>query len=253
MTTTLPPPDGHAVLLQHLKDMEASDPLIRVRLAGRVVFDMVGQMLQGEKGVRIEDLLGVLASTGGFACLAAAADELPTLAAGQDHQHALVVVTDDQGRRYFFGDLPNKYLLESPVSLLGLALAAAREHGATLPPDAVTSVMRRVAGHDIGKDGVFGHPVLPEEHRLADLPINFVRHLWPKILEALALYEVPVAQRPAALGIALQIAIDEGKEVLAPAMAATIAIECAVPMAKIDPQALWRDTAPQTPPGAPQA
>jgi len=251
--TTTPPPDGHAALLQHLKDMEAADPLIRIKLAGRIVFDMVGNMLRGERGVRIEDLLGVLASTGGFACLAAAADELPRLPAGQDHQHALVVVTDDQGRRYFFGDLPNKYLVDGPMALLGLALAAAREHGAAMPPDAVTAVMRRVAGHDIGKDGVFGHPVLPEAHRLADLPINFVRHLWPRIVEALTLYEVPVAQRPAALGMALQIAIDEGKEVLAPAMAATIAIECAVPMAKIDPQALWNDTAPRTMPGAPQA
>ena len=55
------------------------------------------------------------------------------------------------------------------------------------------------------------------------------------IIEALDLYDVPVLARPTAVGFALQRAIDEGREALDPLIAAKIAIECSVPMAKVDP------------------
>lgn len=53
--------------------------------------------------------------------------------------------------------------------------------------------------------------------------------------EVLELYEVPAAQQPTALGFALQRAIVVGKDAIDPTVAARVVIECAVPMAKIDP------------------
>ena len=55
------------------------------------------------------------------------------------------------------------------------------------------------------------------------------------MIDALDLYEVPPLLRPATVGFALQRAIDEGRDVLDPLMAARIAVECSVPMAKVSP------------------
>lgn len=69
----------------------------------------------------------------------------------------------------------------------------------------------------------------------SDVPYNYIKYLAPKIISALELYDVPPETRPAALGFALQRAIDAGKDVLDPTLAADIAIEFAVPAAKFDP------------------
>jgi hypothetical protein len=53
--------------------------------------------------------------------------------------------------------------------------------------------------------------------------------------EALDLYRVPPLRRPCAVGYALQRAVVEGRQVLDPAISARIAVECSVPMAKVDP------------------
>ncbi|APE27276.1 hypothetical protein BMF35_a0447 [Aurantiacibacter gangjinensis] len=52
--------------------------------------------------------------------------------------------------------------------------------------------------------------------------------------EALDTYEVPLQQRPAAFGFALQRVIDAGKQAADPAAMAQLAVECAVPMSKLD-------------------
>jgi hypothetical protein len=81
----------------------------------------------------------------------------------------------------------------------------------------------------------FGNPDLPDQHRPALSPFEWVRHGREKLSEALDLYEVPLLSRPVAVGFALQRAIDEGRDALDPLIAAKIAIECSVPMAKVDP------------------
>jgi hypothetical protein len=81
----------------------------------------------------------------------------------------------------------------------------------------------------------FGKPDLPDEHQPAMPPFEWVKHGRVRIVEALDLYEVPPLLRPSAVGFALQRAVDEGREALDPLMAVKIAIECSVPMAKVDP------------------
>jgi hypothetical protein len=246
-TTATPPPappqseradSGHAAVLARLRATDAGDPLARPQLAGRILFDFTYRMIQNERGARIEDLLAILASTGGFACIHAA---LTTLAEqGKTTQEAGIVTARGQdGNDYLFGDLPNRALIESELALLSLALGAAQACGGQISIEMVHDAMRHVAGSVGGAE--FGVPRLPEQHRPGDLPINYVRHIWPKIAEALDLYEVPVEQRPTAIGFALQQAIDLGKDTLDPTIAARIAVECAVPMAKLDPARFgWR-------------
>lgn len=221
-------------MLEHLRGIEAAQPLARPQLVGRILFDMVSKMIADDRGVRMEDLLAILASCGGFSCLSAAFSEAlgPTPPPG----NTLMVVQGKDGHRYFFGDLPNRYLIESELSLLGLALGMAQACGGAVSLDMVHQTMRRVA-NTVGGDE-FGKPELPAEHRPGDLPINYVRNHWPKALEALNFYEVPPTQRPVAMAFALQRAIEAGQGALNPTMAARIVIECAVPMTKIDPERL---------------
>lgn len=233
-----PPPSGapvhpgHAAVLTHLRQIEGSDPLARLQLAGRIVFDLTCDIIKTERGVRIEDAVAVLASTGGFTCIHST---LAALAARGQTREAVGIVTarGTDGQDYLFGDAPNRLLLESEHALLSLALGAAHHLGANVSLEMVHETMGRVASSVGGPE--FGVPMLPPQHRPGDLPIHYVRYLWPKIVEALDLYEVPVEHRATAIGFALQRAIDAGKEVLDPMIAAAIAVECAVPMAKLDP------------------
>jgi hypothetical protein len=223
---------GHRAVLDHLRRTEGEQPLARPQLVGRLLFDMICKMIaNGGHGVRMEDLLAILASTGGFSCLVAALSEV-----GRSPLpgNSLAIVTGKDGHHYFFGDLPNRYLIESEFALLSLALGAAQAFGGSVSLDMVHQTMRHVAGTVGGES--FGQPQLPAEHRPGDLPFNYVRFLWPRVLEGLKLYEVPPAQAPIAIGFALQRAIEAGKDAIDPTLAARIAIECAVPMAKVDPK-----------------
>lgn len=196
-----------------------------------MLFDKICKTVRDGRGIRMEDLLAVLASAGGFSCLLAAFHKHQGGSSSPGNQ--LVVVNGKDGHRYFFGDLPNRYLLESKSALLSLALSAAQSCGGTVSVEMVHETMRHVANTVGSAD--FGVPRLPADHNPGDLPFNYVRFLWPKILGGLEFYDVPPAQWPTAIGFALQRAIDEGKSAIDPTLAARIVIECAVPMAKIDP------------------
>ena len=225
---------GHQATLRHLREREHDEPLIRMEVAGSVVFDLFYRLLQGEseRGVRIDDLVAALASLGGHLCLVAVLDELERQGL-TPQEIGMVEVKGTDGHRYFFGDAPNRLLLESQMSLLSLVLGAAHAHGAPVSLEMVHEVMRRTAER-VGTPE-FGKVEVPDDHQPALSPLDWVRHGRQKIVEALDLYEVPSGSRPTAAGFALQRAIDEGRHVLDPLMAARIAVECAVPMAKVDP------------------
>ncbi len=229
----VPTAPGHAAVLARLRESDADNPRIRLNLAGRVLFDLVYQMISNDRGARIEDMLAILASTGGYACIVAALH-----AAGRDgatlEAAGIVTVESADGRHFLFGDLPNRFLLESELALLSLALGGAQACGGQVSLEMVHQVMKHVAG-SVGTSA-FGVPVVPSPHEPGDLPSNYVRHLWSRVVECLDLYEVPVEGRPAAIGFAIQHAIDAGKQALDPTLAARIVVECAVPMAKLDPR-----------------
>ena len=67
------------------------------------------------------------------------------------------------------------------------------------------------------------------------LPIDYVKQFWPQVRGTLDSCDVPVGQRPTALGFAVQHVIDAAKSLIDRTTAAQIVVEYAVPMAKIDP------------------
>src|SRR5262245_59197831 len=67
---------GHRAVLNHLRSLDATQPEARLQLAGSMLFDLVYQMIKGERGARIEDFLAILGSVGGHACIVGALDTL---------------------------------------------------------------------------------------------------------------------------------------------------------------------------------
>ena len=224
---------GHDAVLRHLRQLDATEPERRLQMGGMVVFNLVYRMVATpEKGARIEDLLAVLGSVGGYSCIVGVLDGIARGGAAPTG-HQLVVTSGADGNHYYFGDLPNQALLESHLSLLSLTLGAAQSNGGQVSLDKVHDVMRHVAG-TVGRAD-FGTPRIAEPHRPGDLPFNYIKFLAARIFDALDLYEVPTDKRASAIGFAVQRAIDGSKDVLDPTIAADIVTECAVPAAKFDP------------------
>jgi hypothetical protein len=219
---------GHQAVLRHLAEKEKEEPGIRERLAGAILFDFAYELMKDERGVRIENLLAMLASVGGQQCLA------PIVGAISPDANleaiGLTVVKGDDGRVYAFGDAPNRLLVESPDSLISLAFGTAQALGAPVTMDMILEEMRTVAQR-AGKPE-FEVLDLPPEH-MVDRPTEWARVFTPKILPPLDLYDVPPMRRATAIGYTLQKAMDAGKGNLDPLLAARIVLQCATRAAKV--------------------
>lgn len=213
---------GHQAVLRHLIETERTEPGARERLAGAIVFDFACNLLKDERGVQIETIIAVLASVAGQECIAPIIAAAPNNATMQEL--GLTVVKGHDGRIYFFGDPPNRLLVESPDSVISLAFGAAQALGAPVTMTMIHEEMRKVASRAGGAD--FESLDLPPEH-MVDRPTEWARVFRAKLAEALDLYDVLPMRRATALGYALQKAIDAGKQSLDPLVAAQIVLQCA--------------------------
>lgn len=219
---------GHQAVLAHLREQEKTDPGVRERMAGGILFDLVYRMLKDDRGVRIENMLAVLASVAGQECLMPILDTAP--AGATMEQLDLKVVKGKDGHLYFFGDPPNLLLAEAPDSVISLAFGAAQALGAPVTVEMIHDEMRIVAQRVGGPD--FETLDLPEANAI-DRPTEWARVFRPRLAEALDFYDVPPIRRATALGYALQKAIQEGGQSLSPLLAARIVLQCATRTAKV--------------------
>lgn len=227
---------GHAHVLALLDREESEKPLQRVQLTGRILFDLACQILNEEgKGVRMENILALLSSVGGQQCI----EPLLRQAAAQGmspQDLGIMVVQANDGRTYYFGDAPNKLLVESQYALLSLAFGAAQDCGAPVTVEMIHEEMGAVA-KAVGSGDAFFEFDLPERNRI-DSPANWAARFTAKFVDACDLYRVPPLQRATAFGFALYQAITMGKDAIDPLVAARIVLGCAVRCAKADPNML---------------
>ena len=186
---------AHPAVLETLAQEDRKDSVTRLRLAGKCLFTATHQVISSERGARIEDLLGILGATGGFACIVGA------LSISYREGEIARAETAD-GSTYYFGELPNKLLLEDQLALLSLTFGMAQRLGAPVTMGMLVDVVKHVST-SVGQPA-FGIPRLPVEHTPGDLPVNYVKHLWPMVRDNLDLYEVPAEKRAASIGFALQ-------------------------------------------------
>lgn len=216
-------------LRKALEEQRKVDPLVGAKLGGKELSHRLMQALKTERGVHIESLLCALGALAGYACQAslraqALAQELPETA-------ALVVVKTNDGRRFFFGDPLNRLLAESQHSVWSLVAGEAQHQGCKALPD-VAAIFQHVS-QTIGGDA-FGVPRIPEGHLPGQLPARYLQHFWPGALGLAQHFCAAPHEWPVLFGLAIQDVMQQAKGVIAPELALTIVMECAVPMSKIE-------------------
>jgi hypothetical protein len=212
-----------------IAEQQKTDPLIKMKIGGKEVLQRITNALKNERGVHIESLLACLGALAGYACQFSVRERNIKYGA-KSADSGFTISTDSDGRKHYFGNSLNGPLLEDRYSVWSLTAGAVAQLGKPLP-DIMDIVKHNVAA--VG-DAQFGIPRMPEGHGLGDLPLNYLKVVWPKIL--------PIAQRfcdepthlPMVFGLAVQNAIIMAKDVIDPTLAGSIAMECAVPMSKVD-------------------
>lgn len=246
------PQDGRAWVDHHLAKYDRPGAMEFAQALGLKLFDASYHAMKDERGVRIESIVAMLSSIGGFFCI------LPIQRALVDEgllpaDIGIVTMRGDDSRIYQFGDAPNRLLCEHPMSLISLVFGAAHQHGAAVSLDLMNAELAHVASR-AGKPDYMVLELAPEHQ--VDAPDNWVRHFLPFVLDTLSgsfLSELerqgmptppanlpPEAKLPPAFlhariaGFAIQQAIDVGHQSLNPTILATTAMQCAARTAKID-------------------
>lgn len=200
--------------------------------------ELVQRLLIGmktERGVHVESLLGVLGSLAGFCCIDSTLKQAVALGRNTRDCGIMDIETSD-GNHFYLGEPINALLAGTDMSLWSLTAGIINHLGSQEYPN-----FAEIAGHVAAKLGgpEFGHPRVPEQHKPSDDPINYVRDLWPHILPLVEQFAPILHERVTLFGFAVQNVIVMGKDVIPPATAGKLVMECAVPMSRLDPDRLW--------------
>jgi hypothetical protein len=201
--------------------------------AANAIKDELTARYRNANGVTsLPDVFNELGALSGFGCQMAIREGFikPGIVT---EDKAFVVVRTKDGGKYFFGDFLNAPLLaEGQISVWSLVAGAAQKSGAKELP----SVQEIVAynAKTLGtKD--FGVPRIPEQYRSQQLPIDVLKKDWPAMEKLLKDYQVDPKFFGWTFALAAQYLIQNNKDTFDPKMAASIVMEAALPMSKIDP------------------
>ncbi|MEX8519211.1 MAG: hypothetical protein AB3X44_11935 [Leptothrix sp. (in: b-proteobacteria)] len=220
-------------MMTAINEKRKVDPLIGAKIGSKEIVQHLIAALRTDKGVHIESLLSALGALAGYACQASIRAELIE-AKGVAENAVFAVANCVDGRKYYFGDLLNKPLAESQYSVWSLAAGAAQQLGVKDMLD-----LEGVFGYvtdSIGGEN-FGVPRIPEGHTPSDLPINFLKIHWPKLMPLIRRFCAQPSEWPVLFGLAIQEVLYMGQGTIDPAVALSIAMESAIPMSKVDLEA----------------
>ena len=220
-----------AALLAAIEEQKKNDPLIGAKIGGKEILDRLLTVLKDEKGVHAESLFCALGSLAGYACQANLRAQ--AVSKGMDPNAPFMVVKTKDGKPYYFGDPLNQCLAESKFSVWSLSAGAAQHAGAKTLPD-----INEIFEHSTKALGSeqFGIPRYPTEYKAGDLPINYVKALWPVLLQVVKIFKLKQEPMlwPLLCAFAIQDAFKMVKGAISPEHALSIVMESAVPMSKVD-------------------
>lgn len=222
-------PAADAALQAVIAERKKEDPLFGLKVSARELVVQLVASIKTDKGIHIESLLTALGALAGYACQMSVREEWVNSGKLPEHE-AFVVRIGADGRKYYFGKLVTKPLVENPYSLWSLAAGAARESGSTELPD-LLAIFKHVAG-TVGNEQ-FGIPNVPEQHKAGDLPVNYVKNLWPKFTPVITMFADSPADWPIVMAIAAQQIIEMANKVIDSKTAVTIVMESAIPMSGV--------------------
>lgn len=200
----------------------------RMNAGAEYVLYRLWATLQDRRGIHAESLLTCLGALAGYSCQACVR-QTAALPGVDLAKYALATLEARDGTRYVSGDALSVPLSESPLSICALVSLTLRKLGE--PPPDLEDIFDHVA-QTVGTRA-FGVPRVPGRHRPRRPAIVYLRQVWPQILPIAQRFCRKPMQMPLLFGIALQRAIEVTRELLSPALAASIALECAVAMSKV--------------------
>ncbi|MBS0308920.1 MAG: hypothetical protein JSS58_08105 [Proteobacteria bacterium] len=218
-----------AALINAIRERSKEDPLVGAKLGSKEVFQRLLDGMKDSKGVHVESLLTALGALAGYACQANLRAQ--ALTKGMSETAPFQVICTKDGKQYFYGDPLNNALAESQYSVWGLVGGAAQHAGAKDFPDLheVFQYTTSVLGSE-----QFGIPRIPENHKPADTPVNYLKGLWPTLFPTVKLFCPNPVDWPILYSLAIQEAIYASKESIDPSLAFRIVMESAIPMSKVD-------------------
>ncbi|MBT6031607.1 MAG: hypothetical protein HOH19_03450, partial [Kordiimonadaceae bacterium] len=148
-------------------------------------------------------------------------------------------ISGSDGKTYFMGELINRPLLSDEMSVWGLVGGKAQQLGTQKLPD-INEIVQHVAGTVGGEE--FGIPRLEEKHQLRKLPTEYINEFHSQLVNIIIKYTKLPVEFPIIVGLAIQHLMDDAKDVIDPGMAATIVMECAVPMSKVETSGMLKIT-----------
>ncbi len=214
------------------KEPNTAELPLRLEAGAKAINQRLIAGLKNDKGVHFESFLTVLGALGGFSCQVSVCEQerAGTLPHPGPGKTVWAVANGANGKRYYFGDALNQPLVEGPLSIWSLVVGILQHLGADRPD--IASIFQHIAS-TVGTDG-FGVPRIPEDHAPGDLPLNYIKVVWPHVFPLVKEISAKPADWPVVFGIAMQQAIMMGKDMVPPALCASILMECAVPMSKVD-------------------
>lgn len=218
-----------------IENARINDPMAPLRIGAEELVQRLLVSMKSERGVHIESVLGIVGSLAGFCCIDSTFRQAAALGRNTRDCGIIDLETSD-GNRYFLGDPINKLLAGTELSLWALVAGMVNHLGSDDYPN-VAEIAQHVAATLGGPD--FGRPRVAKQHQPSDLPINYVRDLWPLVLPSIEHRAPALKERVILFGFAAQNVIQMGKELIPPAIAGKLVMECAVPMSRLDPERLW--------------
>ncbi|GHU13123.1 hypothetical protein AGMMS50225_22590 [Betaproteobacteria bacterium] len=218
-----------AALINAIRERSKEDPLVGAKLGAKEVFQRLLEGMKDSKGVHIESLLTALGALAGYACQADLRAQ--ALAKGMPETAPFQVVGTKDGKYYFFGDPLNNILAGDQYSVWSVVGGAAQHAGAKEFPD-LNEIFQYTASV-LGSEQ-FGIPRVPENHKPGDIPLNYLKVLWPALFPTIKLFCPNPTDWPILYSLAIQEAIYAGKGAIDPDLAFRIVMESAIPMSKVD-------------------
>lgn len=223
------PARWEAEILERVKEMTPNDPLIGAKVGGKELAARLIEAMKDGRGVHAESLMCAVGALAGYSCQATV--RALNRSQGLDEAAHLVVVSMDDGERFFFGDALNKYVAEDELSVWSLAAGGAQACGCAKIPD-IEPIFKHAAESIGTKD--FGVPRLPEGNPVQDLPGNYLKRLWPQFSPMVERFCPNPEHWPILWGLAIQELFAQTKDVLDPCLSLRVIMESAIPMSKVN-------------------
>jgi hypothetical protein len=222
------PSPAEEALLRQIAERSKTDPLIGAKIGSKEITQRLLAAMKSERGVHIESLLCALGSIAGYACQASVRAQ--AIARGLPETSLFTLVQTKNGKTFYFGDNLNKPLAESQYSVWSLAAGGAQQAGCKAP-QSIDGIFKYVS-ETVGSEA-FGKPRFPSGHAAQDLPLSYVKMLWPALSPTIKKFCLNPEHWPVLLGLSIQEIIGMGKQALDPCISLQIVMESAIPMSKV--------------------